>query len=230
MTHERSSRATFSLDLIARAAAAAAKLLLPLEAPVPTANSAGEVQLRQLRSRTCLRVALGSLPVGSQLAVAPRHAMAQSVRRRKRMRRVLLPWSQPWRGRHRRGPRRRQGRYDDDDDEPDADGLFDAEAEGNTGDRRALRTPGGAGQSHNETDTRITHPAPRCRSNVGLGIILLSGRGIKLRPLHGRRSPPRPAPRPKRRPGRGASAASDIARGKVRNDRTTWPIYHLVLT
>lgn len=137
MTHERSSRATFSLDLIARAAAAAAKLLLPLEAPVPTANSADEVQLRQLRSRTCLRVALGSLPVGSQLAVAPRHAMAQSVRRRKRMRRVLLPWSQPWRGRHRRGPRRRQGRYDDDDDEPDADGLFDAE----TGVRRARRSP-----------------------------------------------------------------------------------------
>ena len=225
MTHERSSRATFSLDLIARAAAAAAKLLLPLEAPVPTANSAGEVQLRQLRSRTCLRVALGSLPVGSQLAVAPRHAMAQSVRRRKRMRRVLLPWSQPWRGRHRRGPRRRQGRYDDDDDEPDADGLFDAEAEGNTGDRRALRTPGGAGQSHNETDTRITHPAPRRRSNVGL--ILLSGRGIKLRPRHGRRSPPRPAPRP----GRGACRQRYCPRESARgNDRTTWPIYHLVLT
>ena len=219
MTHP-SSRATFSLDLIAGAAAAAAKLLLALEAPVPTATSADEIQLRQLRSRTCLRVALGSL-IGSQLAVAPRHAMARSVRRRKRMRRVL----QPWRGRHRRGPRRRQGRYDDDDDEPDADGLFDAEAEGNTGDRRALRTPGGAGQSHNETDTRITHPAPRRRSNVGL--ILLSGRGIKLRPRHGRRSPPRPAPRP----GRGACRQRYCPRESARgNDRTTWPIYHLVLT
>ena len=162
MTHERSSRATFSLDLIARAAAAAAKLLLPLEAPVPTANSAGEVQLRQLRSRTCLRVALGSL-IGSQLAVAPRHAMARSVRRRKRMRRVL----QPWRGRHRRGPRRRQGRYDDDDDEPDADGFFDAEAEGNTCDRRALRTPGGAGHSHTTRQTHGSHIRRRAGQTSG---------------------------------------------------------------